>query len=610
MSEQDNWRWCNKCQVLAYAGSPSPGPCAAGGNHDHAGSGNYVLSEGVLGGPNRQGNWRWCNKCQVLAYAGSPSPGPCAAGGNHDHTGSGNYVLTSNVPVGPYQQGNWKWCNKCQVLAYAGSPSPGPCAAGGNHDHTGSGNYVLNYPTPLPNLLEISKLDGSPWTNPPFDTSDPNWSSNVVGGKTFDGTSAHPFEWVSVLNPTVQQDDQIGISGIAVHPTTPTHGDNWGAYPAGPQGQDELPDLPFTHPFGPDYEFQIVPDPQYENLLGSANKVRPNGPPGTIPVIGEQPYFEAWQEADALHLNYEGVLGMEVDDALVPAAYRFSSGDRVALYGRWIVDAGHPGFHTEIHPPLLMARARSLDANGSPVARSSTAITEFQLWSRPYQAGQLFSTGGDFETSLQGGTNLDLKTYVEDISTTLGSIEAFPPVFSKPFDGIHVVAFTVRPPVPPPSSPVGPIGAVVPHSVLECSYHFTVNGSCGVEVIQSPAEPNTILVILSLNSVGYPQLPELPHQFDSVQIAELVASQPSSDSVLQTVLETVLEEVQGTIQFRRYSAPSMSQTQDSVNVVPFTPLASLPSQTVATDKTQPFPVYGWLKLYWNSTRVVTAGGAP
>jgi hypothetical protein len=24
-SEQDNWRWCNKCQGLAFAGNPSPG---------------------------------------------------------------------------------------------------------------------------------------------------------------------------------------------------------------------------------------------------------------------------------------------------------------------------------------------------------------------------------------------------------------------------------------------------------------------------------------------------------------------------------------------------------------------------------------------------------
>ena len=53
----------------------------------------------------------------------------------------------------------------------------------------------------LPHLLDISQIDGHPRANPTFDTSDPNWSTNLVGGKTFDGSSAHALEWVSVLSP-------------------------------------------------------------------------------------------------------------------------------------------------------------------------------------------------------------------------------------------------------------------------------------------------------------------------------------------------------------------------------------------------------------------------
>jgi len=92
---QDNWRWCNKCQALSFGGSPSPGKCSAGGMHDHTGSGDYVLP--IIGNgavpQDSQDNWRWCNKCQVLAHAGGSSAGACAAGGLHDHTGSGDYVL-------------------------------------------------------------------------------------------------------------------------------------------------------------------------------------------------------------------------------------------------------------------------------------------------------------------------------------------------------------------------------------------------------------------------------------------------------------------------------------------------------------------------------------
>jgi hypothetical protein len=42
----------------------------------------------------------------------------------------------------------------------------------------------------------------------------------------------------------------------------------------------------------------------------------------------------------------------------------------------------------------------------------------------------------------------------------------------------------------------------------------------------------------------------------------------------------------------------MSQTQDQVNVFPFTSTSQLPSSLQATGKSQPFPVYGWLKLRW------------
>jgi len=143
--EQDNWRWCNKCQGLAFAGNSSPGTCPAGQSHDHSGSGNYRLVQNTpVLLPSSQDNWRWCNKCQGLSFGGSSSSGTCPAGGTHDHAGSGNHDLIQNTSVSiPETQDNWRWCNKCQGLSYGGSSSSGTCPAGGTHDHKGSGNYVL-----------------------------------------------------------------------------------------------------------------------------------------------------------------------------------------------------------------------------------------------------------------------------------------------------------------------------------------------------------------------------------------------------------------------------------------------------------------------------------
>ena len=118
MPMQNNWRWCGKCQGLAFAGNGAQGPCPAGGQHNHAGSWDYNLEhdDSAAG----QHNWRWCGKCQGLAFAGNGAPGPCPAGGQHNHAGSFDYILNHDQPAAAGQH-NWRWCGKCQGLAFAGN---------------------------------------------------------------------------------------------------------------------------------------------------------------------------------------------------------------------------------------------------------------------------------------------------------------------------------------------------------------------------------------------------------------------------------------------------------------------------------------------------------
>lgn len=137
---QTNWRWCQKCQGLAYGGG-SPGACPAGGLHDLTASSNYAISINEASFPG-QDNWRWCRKCQGLGYNGNPSPGPCSAGGLHDHATSADYRLGIGK-VGYPGQNLWKWCHKCQGLGYSGSSASGACPAGSSHDYSQSGDYTL-----------------------------------------------------------------------------------------------------------------------------------------------------------------------------------------------------------------------------------------------------------------------------------------------------------------------------------------------------------------------------------------------------------------------------------------------------------------------------------
>ena len=142
MSIQDNWRWCNKCQQLTFAGGSTLGPCPFDAQpHNHAGSANYALVQDNDNLPGARG-WRWCRKCQSLCYGKGASLGNCGAGGLHDHAGSGDYVmpLSWDNYVGEH---HWQWCSKCQGLAFAGNGSVGICAGGGVHNHAESGDYVV-----------------------------------------------------------------------------------------------------------------------------------------------------------------------------------------------------------------------------------------------------------------------------------------------------------------------------------------------------------------------------------------------------------------------------------------------------------------------------------
>ena len=83
-----------------------------------------------------------------------------------------------------------------------------------------------------------------------------------MGGTTFDGSDSQPFEWVSVLNPTVEQDDEVGVAGFAVAVETSAHDSRSRTRSAG------------------DFEFAIVPDAAYTNLLAPSNR------PPAIPKYG------------------------------------------------------------------------------------------------------------------------------------------------------------------------------------------------------------------------------------------------------------------------------------------------------------------------------------
>jgi hypothetical protein len=155
MPVQTNWRWCIKCQVLFYGSRVMNSHCPAGGTHSpvsQSGSGEYTLSYNVPIDSSQQNDWRWCNKCQGLFFGPNAASSHCPAGGTHSsvsQSGSGNYSLLHHyVSVDQSQQNEWRWCYKCQGLFFGGNAETSHCPAGGTHSRvsqSGNGDYVLKH---------------------------------------------------------------------------------------------------------------------------------------------------------------------------------------------------------------------------------------------------------------------------------------------------------------------------------------------------------------------------------------------------------------------------------------------------------------------------------
>jgi hypothetical protein len=144
---QPGWRLCKKCRTMTLA-SVSPGHCHDGGLHDLTGSAAYQVQDGyVPAGGN--GPWRWCSRCQGLAYGGSDLVGTCFDAGPHDFSDSNLYGVPVDYPPDGGQPG-WKRCTLCAKLVLpAEDDSTGLCVGGISHNFAESPAVTMAMTLPL-----------------------------------------------------------------------------------------------------------------------------------------------------------------------------------------------------------------------------------------------------------------------------------------------------------------------------------------------------------------------------------------------------------------------------------------------------------------------------
>src|SRR5262249_8760917 len=253
-----------------------------------------------------------------------------------------------------------------------------------------------------------------------------------------------------------------GVSGTVVLPSFATC---YGHY------SDK--DLPFTHPFGFDWEYFIALDDSFHDLLSPGNR-----------TDGE--YAQAMTHAKEL-LGADrdvGILGVEVDKGLVPNEYRVMDGDRVVTFGRWIVDCGHSDHHTELHPPTLVAVGRA--------ANSQT--TRVKLFMPPFAVSQEFNGKGFMEHLIDEALKVAGVTNLLGIPSST-QMEAKPTLL-PPFKGVLTMSLLVRPPGDRPTA----------RDVIGVSYFLGLRP--GVRLSMRTEGPGAVRVTITLNEREYYGVPK------------------------------------------------------------------------------------------------------
>ncbi len=430
---------------------------------------------------------------------------------------------------------------------------------------------------------------------PAFDTTSVFWTrDDVCLGDTFPASalgSGSPFEWMPVIRaPGARNFDEL---------TT---------YPTAASGTALLPqlsgkDVPFTHPFGFDWEFFIALDAHYQLTLPAAS----NG--GFFPSSNagpDQEYQDAVREAFRFGLaTPRGVLGLETDRGLIPELYRVQNGDRVAVFGRWIGDCGHDDFHTEIHPPLLLAAAR---------AGAGGEATRTTLIANPYLVSQYFGDGALLDHLIREvGKVQGIPGICGDIAGFIPwppgvpcstKVEAHAPIHRIPFVGLQQFDYFVKPAAPRRD----------PGDRLSARLHFTARR--GVTVQLYNAGPDTVGVRVTLNDQLY-QPPPLPRNRGcNLGLEDIRTSDPTVGDILyglvfgDIVFDPVAAPILATgVAYDCFDPPlAQSRTDGDIRTVLVADLAQLPTPMPGTgvalpvysseDDGQPFPVYGWLDLEW------------
>jgi hypothetical protein len=278
---------------------------------------------------------------------------------------------------------------------------------------------------------------------------------------------------------------------------------------------------------------------------------------------------------------------------MVPKTYQPVLGDRVCLWGRWIIDAGHNDFHTEIHPPLLMVTGHAQRSQFQPPQGRTRDATVCRILARPYLVSQNFNGHGIV------GHLLD--EMFKAASFRSGLVEAHPKLMPTPFVGQNFMIFKIRPPTP----------RVDARDELWVTYDLTRRSrSVAIELLRGSDDSVRVLVVL--NDASYDPPPEPPRHKKKLKLPKLVGLDPEFAAALTAAmnvffpvipphLQVILNRGIETHTYNKLPAPGLGKPVSKK-------VAHLGAANVPIDTSHPFPVAGTITLEWKRYAVAPPPG--
>jgi hypothetical protein len=384
-----------------------------------------------------------------------------------------------------------------------------------------------------------------------------NWAKGVCNNSTW--LQGANYEWTPVLAPDDPLDNQIvGLTGITINEHS--------------SGQEVW----YTHPFGSDWNINLALDHDYDFLFA------PNTP------SSDNELDSAVKEANDDGLQVQNALHVEFDGGLISPYYRAKKDDEVAIFGRWIIDCGHPNFTSEIHPPLLFIKANG-DYNWA------NGITRATIISRPFLVNQTFGGLPLRNYLFRELVNLyshplDPLIFPSLIWAEAYQMQARPDISRVPFTGIKLMFFTIKP----------QYGRISKDDQLTIRYWLGTRTGVAVQLVPYS---DSLEVIVALNDASYIPGHLPPPKNVHITLSDIKKARPDISDLIAEI-ETV-----GAFSLNPFGDLVLEKGFDTdfyqlgVFVEPplgnFVNIQNTVRANIVVDNDQVYPLIGTIELKWN-----------